>query len=287
MTAGGVQTRRVAVAGGIDLHLAEQGVGPPILLLHGWPQHGEMWRPLIGPLAAEHRVLVPDLRGFGRSSAPRGDYRKHTLAGDILSLLDAEEIATATVVGHDWGGWIAWLLALEHPHRVERFAALDTPRPGEHSRAPRQMLRQLVFGAYQYVIASPLLGERLVRNAAALRAFIRSGCGPDADWTDAELDLYARPLGEPARAGASVELYRSFLLKEVPSIVRGDYTVAELRVPGLAIMGGASPITRAMGLPRPDPLLRVEVIEGAGHFIVDEAPEPVLALIQEFLGPAE
>ena len=283
MTAGGAQTRRVAVGGGVDLHLAEQGEGPPILLLHGWPQHGEMWRPLIGALARDHRVLVPDLRGFGRSDAPRGDYRKHALAADILALLDAEGIESATVIGHDWGGWIAWLLALEHPHRVERFVALDIPRPGEHSRSPSAVLRQLLFGIYQYVISSPLLGERLVRNRAAVSAFIRAGSGPQAEWTDAELDRYAIPLGEPARARASVALYRSFLLSELPRIARGEYTAAELRVPGLAIMGGRSSITRALGLPRPDPLLRVEVIEHAGHFLVDEEPERVLELVREFL----
>ncbi len=242
-----------------------------------------MWRPLVGALAADHRVLVPDLRGFGRSSAPPDGYRKHDLAGDILALLDAEQIETATVIGHDWGGWIAWLLALEHPQRVERFAALDIPRPGEHDRSPTRILRQLLFGVYQYAIASPVLGERLVRSPAAMRAFIRAGSGPDAEWTDVQLDLYIRQFGEPARARASVALYRSFLLEELPRIARGEYTAAELRVPGLAIMGGSSSITRSLGLPRPDPLLRVEVIENAGHFLVDEEPERVLELVREFL----
>jgi pimeloyl-ACP methyl ester carboxylesterase len=241
-----------------------------------------MWRRLVGPLATDHRVLVPDLRGFGRSSSGPGDYRKHALAADILALLDAEQIETASIVGHDWGGWIAWLLALEHPDRVERFAALDIPRPGEHDRGLRKVMRQLVFGTYQYVIASPFLGERLVANPAIVRAFIRAGSGPAAQWNQADLDSYARSVSEPARARASVELYRSFLTKEVPRIARGEYTAAELQVPGLAVMGGRSGITKALGLPRPDPLLQVEVIPEAGHFLVDEAPDRVLALLQRF-----
>lgn len=243
-----------------------------------------MWRKLIGPLAADHRVLVPDLRGFGRSSfAADGDYTKHALAGDILALLDHEGIEKATVIGHDWGGWIAWLLALEHPERVERFVGLDIPRPGEHDRRPAAVVRQLVFGAYQYVIASPALGERLVRNPAIVRAFIRSGSAPDFEWTVADLDRYARVISEPARARASVALYRSFLVHEVPKIARDSYTESQLRVPGLSVMGGRSAITKAMGLPRPDPMLRVEVLEDAGHFVVDEQPERVLELVEDFL----
>lgn len=270
--------------GDVELHLAEEGEGPPVLLLHGWPQHGGMWRELIAPLAADHRVLVPDLRGFGRSRFPAdGDYRKHALARDILGLLDREGIGKATVIGHDWGGWVAWLLALEHPERVERFVGLDIPRPGEQDRRPSAVARQLLFGTYQYVIASPLLGERMVRSPAAVRAFIRSGSSRDFEWSVADLDRYARVISEPARARASVALYRSFLLHEVPQITRGRYTESELRVPGLVVMGGRSAITRALGLPRPDPMLRVEVLDDAGHFLVDEQPERVLELVGDFL----
>ena len=108
--------RRIRVPRG-ELHLTEAGAGFPIVLLHGWPQHGGVWQPLIVGLGEDHRVLVPDLRGFGRSDAPDGDYSKHSLAADVLALLDREGIERADVVGHDWGGWIAWLLALEHPGR--------------------------------------------------------------------------------------------------------------------------------------------------------------------------
>ena len=255
-----------------------------LVLLHGWPQHGEMWRPLLGDLGAGRRVLVPDLRGFGLSGAPAGGYDKHTLAADVLALLDAEEIESAAIVGHDWGGWIACLLALEHPDRVRRFVSLDAPPPWASHVSLARLPRQLLFGAYQAVIASPVLGEQLLRRSPRpVRAFIRAGSGPGAGWTDERLDVYARPLRDRARARASVALYRTFLLRELPALARGTYTEHEPRVPGLIAVGERSPITRMLGVPPASENVEVAVIAGAGHYLVEEAPTEVLALTRSFL----
>lgn len=275
--------RHVRVPQG-ELHVTDFGSGPPVVLLHGWPQHGGMWEPLIAVLGEDHRVLVPDLRGFGRSDAPDGDYSKHALAADVLALLDREGIERAAVVGHDWGGWIAWLLALEHPGRVERFVSLDVPPPSSHQSSLWRLPAQLLFGSYQYVIATPWLGERLVSTPSAVRAFIRAGSGPRHRWSDDELDQYATPLSEPARARASVSLYRTFLLHELPALIRGTYTSETLEVPGLAIMGEASAITKAFGVPDQRPNLDVEVIPDAGHYLVDEAADAVFVRLRSSLG---
>jgi len=120
----GVEHRFVDV-GGVRLHVATAGTGPPLVLLHGWPQHWWCWRHVIGELARHHRVLAPDLRGFGWSDAPAGDYAKSTFAADIVALLDREGIDRAAIIGHDWGGYTAFLLALEFPERVERVLGLD------------------------------------------------------------------------------------------------------------------------------------------------------------------
>lgn len=242
-----------------------------------------MWEPLLADLARTHRVLVPDLRGFGRSDAPRGTYSKHGLMADVLALLDAEGIERTAVVGHDWGGWIAWLLALEHADRIERFAALDIPPPWRFDASPRRLPSQLLFGSYQYAISMPLLGERLVSSRGIVRRFIQAGAGGDIQAADA--DGYARAIAREERAHVSVAVYRTFLLHELPAIVRGTYTRRELTVPGLAIMGGKSAITRLLGPPEPEPNLRVEVLPGRGHFIVDEAPDEVLGMLRPFLAP--
>lgn len=272
---------------GLDMFVREAGEGPPLLLLHGWPQHGAMWEPLIDELAADHRVIAPDLRGFGRTEARPGGYLKHTLARDVLRLLDTKEIERATIVGHDWGGWIAWLLALEHPERVERFVDLDVPPPWPRdnelslSAAPKQ----LAFSTYQWIISSPLLGERVASSPQWVHRFIKAASARRDVWTDERLRLYSEPLTQPAQARASVLLYRNFVLREVPRLVRGTYTRSgPLEVPGLVVMGAESPIARLLGVPSPAPNLEVEVLEGVGHYVVDEAPDRVLALLRRFIG---
>ena len=274
--------RRVALSD-VTLHVAEAGEGPPLLLLHGWPQHGWMWRKLLAPLAAEYRVIVPDLRGFGRSDAPRGDYLKRTLAADVLELLDALEIERALLLGHDWGGWISWLLALEHPGRVERFATLDITAPWPGRLSPTRVAAIAAFATYQYVIASPILGVRALRSRRFVHGAIRGGSGSELDWSEEELDAYSDQFHEPGRAEASVALYRSFLTREMPQLIRGTYAPTELTVPALVIMGERSPLKRAVGLPEPIPMMRVEVIPEAGHFLAEEAPEAVLDEVLPFL----
>ncbi len=269
---------------GAKLHVLETGAGDPVVLVHGWPQHGHMWRHLIPELAPEHRVIVPDLRGFGLSEAPPGDYRKHVLAADLVALLDAEGIERATLIGHDWGGWASWLVALEHPERVERLVSIDIPPPWQGGFSLRRLPWQLTIGQYQVLASAPWLGMRLIRSGRLTAGLLRGGSGKAMRFTEEELETYVAPLREPARARASVALYRQFLLREVPAIARGRYTTRDLRVPALAIFGGESALVKMTGLPDPDPNLTVEVVAGSGHFVPEERPDEVARLVTAFLG---
>ncbi|HEX2129834.1 MAG TPA: alpha/beta fold hydrolase [Solirubrobacterales bacterium] len=274
--------RRVRVPGA-ELHVLDAGEGDPVVLVHGWPQHGHMWRHLVPELAATRRVLVPDLRGFGRSEAPPGDYRKHTLAGDLVALLDAEGIERATLIGHDWGGWAAWLVALEHPGRVERLVAIDIPPPWGGGVTVRRLPQQLTIGLYQAIISAPFLGVRSVQSGAMPGGILRGGSAKAMRYSEAELETYLAPLREEPRARASVALYRTFLTREAPAIARGTYTTDDLRVPTLAIYGSESKLVKMTGLPEPGPELRVEVVAGSGHFVPEEKPDEVARLVQGFL----
>jgi pimeloyl-ACP methyl ester carboxylesterase len=268
---------------GAKLHVLETGAGDPVVLVHGWPQHGHMWRHLIPELAPAHRVIVPDLRGFGLSEAPPGDYRKHVLAADLVALLDAEGIDRATLVGHDWGGWASWLVALEHPERVERLVAIDIPPPWAGGLSLRRLPWQLTIGLYQAVISAPFLGPRSVRSGWMPAGILKGGSGRAMRFSDEDLETYLAPLREPARVRASVALYRTFMTREVFAVGRGTYTTSDLRVPTLAIYGEQSGLVKMTGLPEPGPNLTVEVVAGSGHFVPEEKPEEVAALVTGFL----
>jgi pimeloyl-ACP methyl ester carboxylesterase len=269
---------RDVVVGGVRLHVAEAGSGPPLLLLHGWPQHWWCWRELIPHLAQDYRVIVPDLRGWGWSDAPAGDYAKATFASDVAALLAVERLERVKIIGHDWGGYAGFLLALEHPEKVERFVALDIPPPWGSPPRPSHLALPLLL-SYQVLVATPGLGEAVMtRSPAFIRAIIR-GASRLRQWTDDELDVYARVLREPARAAASSACYRTFLTNEA---FRRRYRPRELTVPTLLLMGAGSAIQRVVD-PQPSRNLEVEEIERAGHFLPEEAPERVLERARPFL----
>jgi pimeloyl-ACP methyl ester carboxylesterase len=274
----GVTHRNVDIDG-VRLHVAEAGDGPPLVLLHGWPQHWWCWRRLIPRLAETYRVIAPDLRGSGWSGTPPGDYAKSVFATDILRLLDAEGLDRVRLIGHDWGGYVAFLLALDRPERVERLLALDITPPWSQPSRPRpRHLAVPLLASYQVMLATPGVGPRvLMSGPAPIRALIRVGSGPDMVWRDEDLDVYATVLRQPERAHASSAYYRTFLTRELPALAwRGDRS-RELRVPTLLAMGAASPLRRILD-PHESPNLTVESIARAGHFLPEEAPGEVLRL---------
>jgi pimeloyl-ACP methyl ester carboxylesterase len=264
---------RFAEVGDVRLHVAEAGSGPPLLLLHGWPQHWWAWRKLIPRLAERWRVLALDLRGWGWSDAPPGDYAKQTFADDVLAFLDAEGLDRVTVLGHDWGGYTSFLLAMDHPERVERLVVLDIPPPWTPRPRPATLLLPFLL-SYQIAIATPGLGMWLHRSGLLVRLLLRIGTGPDFAFSDEEIEAYVEPLREPARARASVACYRTLLLHELGRTGRKP---EQLAVPTTLIMGGAGMINR-VARPDPTPSLRVETIERGGHFLAEEAPDEVLRI---------
>src|SRR5262249_33835635 len=138
---------RHALVGGLRLHYVEAGAGPPVLLLHGFPEFWYSWRHQLPALAgAGFRAWAPDLRGYNESEKPAGvrNYRVRLLVEDVAGLIRHTGAGRATVVGHDWGGVIAWRLAMDRPELVERLVILNAPHPGaflRELRNPAQWLR--------------------------------------------------------------------------------------------------------------------------------------------------
>jgi pimeloyl-ACP methyl ester carboxylesterase len=283
-----VEHRDVALPDGTRLHVAEAGAGPPLVLVHGWPQHWWAWRRVLPELARERRVLCPDLRGLGWSDAPPGAYAKDEWASDLLALLDALELDRPDLAGHDWGGLVVLLAALRAPERVRSVAALSVFHPWPSP--PRPSVRTLAPLAYQPPLATPLLGERLLRHAPqVVRELIRRGSHRSARWTGDELDAYARVLQEPARARASSALYRTFLLHEAARFATGRHAGERLRVPALMLTGAADAVVGPpvlAGFEDHADRARTGVVERCGHFLPEERPDAVLSALRDHLAAA-
>jgi pimeloyl-ACP methyl ester carboxylesterase len=281
----GVEHRYVDV-NGFRMHYAEAGAGEPVLMLHGWPQHWYMWRHLIPVLSPGFRVICPDLRGFGWSEAPPGRYEKEQLADDILALMDALDLKRVRLVGHDWGGWVGFLLCLRAPERFDRYLVLNMTHPFQH---PDMRLIDTWRFWYQWLLASPWLGSWILRRVPDFVRKVLIGGMHQPNWTRSDLNLYARRFQEPARAAASVQLYRSFTLREIWSAMAGRYRRQRLTVPTHLLFGERDPaITKRMlrGYEPYADRMTVEFVPDCGHFIAEEQPERVAAVARAFLAGA-
>jgi pimeloyl-ACP methyl ester carboxylesterase len=251
---------------GVTLHVAEAGdpAAPPILAVHGWPQHWWMWRHVMTALAPTHRVIAPDLRGQGWSGQPAdGDFSKARFADDLLALLDALGVERAGYIGHDWGAWTGWLLALRAPERLERLLLLSITHPWPPRGAALKHAWRLI---YQPPLAAPFAGPAIVPRFARLALT----SAMDA----AAAEVYTDVLKAPARAEASSRIYRHFLLRDLPGAVAVRGRVA---LPVKVISGTRDPVVRPdlLGdLERHAPAAEVEIVSG-GHFLVDEHPDLV------------
>jgi pimeloyl-ACP methyl ester carboxylesterase len=282
----GVEHRWVDL-GGWRMHVAEAGAGDPVVLLHGWPQHWYCFRHLIPPLAARHRVLAPDMRGFGWSDAPRGGYGKEEMGEDVIALLDALGLERVKLVAHDWGGVSGFFMCVRHPEWVERYVALNTGHLWiEPDRALIANVWRLLW--YQSLMATPLIGEEWIRRVVLpviVREMRRLGA-----WDAVAAESFAGQFADRARRRATRELYTRFVGRELPSLLRGRWRAERLTVPTLFLHGASDPVIapelvrRVYGDPGP---LELRFAERTGHFIMEERPEMVLGAIEEFFAGGE
>ncbi|HEX6022091.1 MAG TPA: alpha/beta fold hydrolase [Solirubrobacter sp.] len=264
----GVEHRYHDLATGVRAHVAHAGPedGPPVVALHGFPQHWYAWRRVIDALP-EYRILAMDTRGLGWSGpAPDGDYRKARIADDAVALLDVLEIDRALLLGHDWGGWAGFIAIDLAPDRWTGYVATGTPHPWQSRRA---MLRTAPRTLYQPPIAAPVLGPQLI--ARLVPTVLRVGWGERSTYDDAAEEIYAATYREPSRAEAASRYYRDFLTREM---LRG--TPRRPTVPTKLLYGTREPLGRAGA----EGFENVEFLEGCGHFVPEERPEAVAAAVR-------
>jgi len=279
----GVTHRQVDI-GTLSMHVAEAGSGPPLLLVHGWPQNWYCWHRVVPLLADRYRLIMPDLRGHGWSDAPRRGYDKEQLASDVLALLDRMELDAVGYVGHDWGAWTGFLACLRAPERFSGLVALGIIHPFQRF-SPAKAL-QAWRGAYQVALSTPVLSAAVLRSSPQLIASMIPAASRNRDaFTPEELRRYGEVFQQPERARAATQLYRTFLLREVPRL--GGYRDQRLVVPTRLIIGEHDPIGSPAlldGWQDHADEMSVEVLEGVGHFLPEEAPEAVAARVIEMFG---
>ncbi len=315
-----MRERRVAT-NGIELHLVEAGPddGYPIVLAHGFPELAYSWRHQIPALAnAGYHVLAPDQRGYGQSERPDAiaDYDIHHLTGDLLGLLDDIAAGQAVFVGHDWGSLVVGQMALLHAERMAGVVAMSVPLLPRGTMPPVQMMRQLFGDSFFYIlyfqepgVADADLGadpaETMTRMLAGLTLPADDGvdiaglANPDGtgfvdrlppseglpSWlSQAELDHYTAEFRRTGFTGG-INWYRNFDRNwETTPQLDG----AHVTVPSTFITGTADPVT----IMSPASAMEGHVldhrgdtfVEGAGHWVQQEAPDEVNAALLSFLG---
>lgn len=267
--------------------------GPPdaertVLLVHGWPQHWFAWRRVIeAQVASGARVIAPDLRGFGWSEPRRSSARGVTvrsMAADLIAVLDAIGGPTVAMASHDWGGWIAFRAALDHPERFTAHAAISIMAPWLDRRSMREGL-----AGWSYIFPMAVAGRRIARRSEHVRVMLDlSTTAPIWDEGEGAIALasYLERIGQGAAPATTRRLYAQFLVRELPRAVR------RRRDPRLAmattiVLGEDESISlpahwQSRALPGEIDLVEVP---GARHWLAEEAPAATIAALEDALRP--
>lgn len=279
-------------ANGIRIRWIEMGEGPLVLLLHGFPDHAASWRHQLPMLAAAGlRAVAPDLRGYGGSDRPGGveAYDLDVLAADVVALTETlgEERARG-IVGHDWGGAIAWHVAAHHPARLERLAILNAPHPAAFARALRWPLQHL-RSAYVYLAQLPRLPERAIsaREGWLLRRLVRRMVRRREQLDETRLRAQVRAVLGDDRGHAPLAYYRAGVRRMLTGRTGPAGGRSRVELPTLVLWGDRDPVLRpglTDGLEKWVPQVRVQHFSGAGHWVHWDAAEAVSLALATFLG---
>ncbi len=276
---------REIVTNGIRMHYVTQGEGPLIVLLHGFPEFWYSWRHQI-PILAEHgyTVVAPDLRGYNDTDKPRKGYDIPTLLRDIEGLIKGLGQQKAVIVGHDWGGVLAWAFALNYPEMTERLIVMNAPHPAAMMREMRTF-KQLRKSWYVFAFQIPWLPEYLLgrNHANEIGRMLRGAAVEKSAFPREETAKYQEAMSKPGAIKAALSYYRQ-LFRRLPFSFR-RYEV-RISAPTLLIWGEqdiALGIELTTSLERWVKDIQIKRIPDSGHWVQQEQPDKVSQYMLEFL----
>jgi len=289
----GFTSHAVAVGNGIEIAASVARTGPPLLLLHGFPETRACWRRIAPRLAERFTVVAADLRGYGASSKPPGGgshaaYSKRAMAADQIALMRALGFDSFRLVGHDRGGRVAHRLALDHPHAVERLAVLDICPTATMYAATDQTFATAYYHWF-FLIQPADFPERMIANDTHhfIRHTIASWCRTEGAFDEPTLRRYVEAYFDPMAIHGACEDYRAGATIDLAHDAESESSGIRIKAPLLALWGA-----RGIGGRRFDVLAAwrersAGSVTGqpldCGHFLPEEAPEATLAALLEFL----
>ncbi len=264
---------------GVRLHYLVGGKGSPVILLHGFAQTGHMWRPLMEPLSRSHTVVVPDLRGAGGSSRPEAGYDKKNMAVDIHELTSSLACDRAGIVGHDIGLMVAYAYAAQFPQSTGRLVLMDAFLPGIGRWKDVWLLRDMWhFHFYGEVPLALVKGRERIYLSHFWNDF---AADPKHSIPEDDRTVYAEAYAQPGGMRAAFEYFRNFE-RDAQNFARMGET--RLSMPVLVLTGekasGNFLIEQAKMIASD---VQGRVIKGAGHWLMEEAPDAVISAIVDFL----
>lgn len=279
----GFETRMIAL-GDVELFVATAGSGPPMLLLHGYPQSGEIWRFVAPELAKIRRVIIPDLRGMGLSTPTDEGYQLAHLASDIHQLLEQLDLANVDIAGHDWGAAVAAVYALSHPSHVRSLAFIESAIPGVGFETlwgfdkPNPAMTFIPFLLTEPLAETLLAGREEAFLHHLWNTFTHNkGRLPFDAWQP-----YVEAMKRPGLARSSACYYRAAY--DGAHAVRGLIEAGKLMMPVLSVSGQASfgPAQRTFVEAFARNIREHVTVENSGHFVAEEQPEALIAALRLF-----
>jgi pimeloyl-ACP methyl ester carboxylesterase len=269
----------------VRLHYAVAGSGKLILFLHGFPEFWYAWKKQLTEFGKDHQAVAVDMRGYNLSSKPTevDQYRVGVVIEDIRALAEKLGYKKFILVGHDWGGGVAWSFAIAHPEYLEKLIIINAPHPAIFARELRENPLQQKASAYMLFFRSP--GAEAALSANRYAALLK---GVTLDLSEQDKEFYVEAWSQPGALTGGLNYYRAAQLGPVStgSDKSADSSKFVVRVPTLVIWGEKDPFLLTGNLEGMEsfvPELTIKRISDATHWVIREKPELVNSYIREFI----